>query len=38
MTGLMQDIRFGMRQLRKSVGFTSVAAFTNAFMTKSREK
>ena len=38
MTGLMQDVRFGLRQLRKSFGFTSVAAFTIAPMTKSREK
>jgi predicted permease len=30
MTGVMQDIRFGMRQLRASLGFTSVAAFTIA--------
>src|SRR5919199_5279831 len=30
MTGLMQDVRFGLRQLRKSLGFTSVAAFTIA--------
>jgi len=27
MTGFMQDVRFGLRQLRKSIGFTSVAAF-----------
>ena len=38
MTGFMQEVRFGLRQLRKSFGFTSVAAFTNVFMTKSREK
>lgn len=30
MNGLMQDVRFGLRQLRKSFGFTSVAAFTIA--------
>jgi predicted permease len=30
MTGLFQDVRFGLRQLRKSVGFTAVAAFTVA--------
>ena len=30
MTGLTQDIRFGLRQLRKTFGFTSVAAFTIA--------
>jgi predicted permease len=30
MTGVMQDIRFGLRQLGKSLGFTSVAAFTIA--------
>ena len=30
MTGFMQDIRFGLRQLRKSFGFASVAAFTIA--------
>src|SRR3954464_3673631 len=30
MTGVMQDIRFGLRQLGRSLGFTSVAAFTIA--------
>lgn len=30
MTGFVQDVRFGMRQLRKSFAFTSVAAFTIA--------
>jgi predicted permease len=30
MTGLMHDIRFGLRQLHKSLGFTAVAAFTLA--------
>ena len=30
MTGLMQDIRFGLRQLHKNLGFTAVAAFTIA--------
>ena len=30
MTGFLQDVRFGLRQLRKSLGFTAVAAFTIA--------
>jgi len=30
MTGLFQDVRFGMRQLRSNIGFTAVAAFTLA--------
>ena len=30
MTGFMQDVHFGLRQLRKSFGFASVAAFTIA--------
>src|ERR1700751_339338 len=30
MTGLMQDVRFGVRQLHKSLGFTAIAAFTLA--------
>ncbi len=30
MTGFFQDVRFGLRQLRKSIGFTAVAAFTLA--------
>ncbi|HXJ88255.1 MAG TPA: ABC transporter permease [Candidatus Binatia bacterium] len=30
MNGLMHDIRFGLRQLHKSLGFTTVAAFTIA--------
>jgi predicted permease len=30
MRGLFHDVRFGLRQLRKSIGFTAVAAFTLA--------
>jgi putative ABC transport system permease protein len=30
MTGFFQDVRFGVRQLHKSLGFTAVAAFTIA--------
>jgi predicted permease len=30
MMGLFQDVRFGFRQLRKSLGFTAVASFTLA--------
>jgi len=30
MAGFVQDVRFGLRQLRKSLGFTAVATFTLA--------
>ena len=30
MTGFFQDVRFGLRQLRKAIGFTAVATFTLA--------
>lgn len=30
MTGFVQDVRFGVRQLGKSIGFTAIAAFTLA--------
>ena len=30
MTGFVQDLRYGLRQLHKSLGFTAVAAFTLA--------
>lgn len=28
MTGLVQDVRFGLRQLNKSIGFTAMATFS----------